>query len=48
MADIKRIVVGNSKYPSIAENDIKEPMIPFDFSREDITFDTVDTTFDEQ
>ena len=47
MADIKRIGVGNSKYPSIGENDIKEPLIPFDFSTNEITFDQEDRTFDE-
>ncbi len=47
MSDIKRIGVGNNKYPSIGENDIKEEKIPFDFSTNEITFDQQDRTFDE-
>lgn len=47
MSDIKRIGVGNSKYTSIQENEIKEPAIPFDFSTNEITFDQQDRTFDE-
>lgn len=47
MADIKRIGVGNNKFPSISESDIKEPIIPFDFSTNEITFDQEDRTFDE-
>jgi len=45
--DIKRIGLGNSKFPSITERDIKEPKIPFDFSTNEITFDQEDRTFDE-
>lgn len=47
MSDIQRIGVGNSKYPSISENNIKKPVIPFDFSTNEITFDQQDRTFDE-
>ena len=47
MADIQRIGVGNGKFPSISEEAIQEPTIPFDFSTEEITFDTVFRTFDE-
>lgn len=45
--NIKRIGIGNSKFPSIGENDIKEPTIPFEFSTNEITFDQQDRTFDE-
>ena len=47
MSDIQRIGIGNSKFPSIGENDIKEPTIPFEFSTNEITFDQEDRTFDE-
>lgn len=45
--DIKRIGIGNSKFPPVNEIDIKEPIIPFDFSTNEITFDQQDRTFDE-
>ena len=45
--DIRRIEVGNSKYASVSENNIKEAAIPFDFSTNEITFDQEDRTFDE-
>jgi hypothetical protein len=47
IADIKRIGVGNGKFPSVSEETILEPTIPFDFSTEEITFDDVFRTFDE-
>lgn len=47
MSYIRRIEVGNSRYASISENNIKEPAIPFDFSTNEITFDQQDRTFDE-
>lgn len=45
--NIQRIGIGNSRFPSINENEIKEPEIPFDFSTNEITFDQLDRTFDE-
>jgi hypothetical protein len=47
MADIQRIGVGNSKNPGIGENELKEEAVPFDFSTNEITFDQMDRTFDE-
>jgi hypothetical protein len=45
--DIQRIGVGNDRFPGITENDLKEEKIPFDFSTNEITFDQMDRTFDE-
>lgn len=47
MADIQRIGVGNAKYPGIDEPVIIPNKIEFEFSSEEITFDQVDRTFDE-
>jgi hypothetical protein len=47
MSDIQRIGVGTGKYPSISENDLRIPRFPFYFSTNDITFDQLDRTFDE-
>ena len=46
--DIKRIGVGNSKFPSVDEVVIPVTIIDFEFSTEEITFDQSDRTFDEQ
>lgn len=45
--DIQRIEVGVLNTPSISENDIKPPDVPFDFSSVEITFDDPGRTFDE-
>ncbi len=48
MADIQRIGVGNDRYKSIDEPDIKPIDEVFTFDRTDITFDSTTDTFDEQ
>lgn len=45
--NIQRIGVGNSRFPSVEESEVKEPVVPFDFSTNEITFDQEDRTFDE-
>lgn len=45
--NVQRIGVGNSKYPSVGENEIKEPTVLFEFSTNELTFDQMDRTFDE-
>jgi hypothetical protein len=47
MLDIKRIEVGNSKYDSMTESSVFVPNEPFDFSGNNVTFDTDTRTFDE-
>jgi hypothetical protein len=46
--DIQRIEIGNSKHTLISEKEITPPKIAFDFSSEEITFDSMESTFDEQ
>lgn len=45
--DIQRIGIGNRKFPKISEVVIVPPLVVFEFSTEEITFDSVDRTFDE-
>ena len=47
MADIKRINVGNTKYPGIDQNVLPQEQVLFEFSTNEITFDQNDRTFDE-
>jgi hypothetical protein len=47
MADIQRIGVGNIKNPSMGESELPQEKVPFDFSTNEITFDQMDRTFDE-
>lgn len=46
--DIKRIGVGKNTKPGIGEVVITPPALVFEFSTEEITFDSVDRTFDEE
>ncbi len=48
MSDIQRIGVGNDRYKSIDEADIKPIDEVFMFDRTDIAFDSTTDTFDEQ
>ena len=47
MADIKRIGIGNVKNTSIDAPDLTVETVPFDFSTNEITFDQMDRSFDE-
>lgn len=47
MADIKRIGVGNSKYPPIDQEIIEPSTDPFTFDSMTVTFDEETRTFDE-
>lgn len=46
--DIRRIGVGNSKFPSINESEIITIGPDFTFDSTDVTFDSNTKTFDEQ
>jgi len=46
--DIRRIGVGNNKFPSVTENDIITPKEIWTFDSETITFDSMIHTFDEE
>jgi hypothetical protein len=45
--DIQRIEVGNSRFAKITESVIKPQENEFEFSSEEITFDQVDRSFEE-
>lgn len=46
--DKKRIGVGNNKFPAIGEVEVPEPVLVFTFDSEEITFDSILSTFDEE
>lgn len=46
--DIQRINIGNAKFKTVNEKEIAAPKVAFDFSSEEITFDSMESTFDEQ
>jgi hypothetical protein len=45
--DKKIIGAGNSKFPSLQEEDQAIPIPEFTFDSVDVTFDSVENTFDE-
>ena len=46
--DIKRILVGNVRFPAVNEIDVVAPEPDFTFDSLEITFDLTDRTFDEE
>jgi hypothetical protein len=48
LTDVKRISLGNNKFPSIDEVEIPLTIPDFEFSSTEITFDQSDITCDEE
>jgi len=46
--DIKRIAVGNSKFPPITASKITPPAFDFTFDSVEVTFDSTENTFDQK
>ena len=46
--DLKRILVGNIRFPTLNEVDVVVPDPDFTFDSVDITFDSTTHTFDEE
>jgi len=45
--DKKRIGVGNSRFPTVEEDDVATPFENWRFDSVTITFDSIENTFDE-